>query len=430
MKLIRIQEHDELEDAILKILENNKKHSCKLLQIDNKNNTIPKRASYKIGYCWLNDETSLYIAPKEYDKKRANFHKMFAECLEDEEIAKKINSDKGKENSGVYKIFLDEKPIEVKSKDDDISLFLIMHFLKLTEQIVKKGLKRGYVYTTENLSSKIKGKILVKDTLRKNHFKNQMNKTVCSFYNFTLDCLENRILKLALYKVKSYLNRYDLINKLNLEKIWDQLGYNIRAFELVSLTDIKIEDFKKIKHSPFYQEYKQALDLAYLIFKRFGFSLHHNDKEFERNFVYPFYIDMSKLFEFYVWLKLKKDSNKILAQAKISIEECKELEMETIIPDFLLPNEKSIVDAKYKYWDNNKISKKDLSQLTLYGRSKKIRDKLNLEANEIPKLCFVYPTFNKGYEDIDCEKVKENNCFEELYKIPLTIPYISDNKSK
>ena len=127
-------------------------------------------------------------------------------------------------------------------------------------------------------------------------------------------------------------------------------------------------DFAKIKHSPFFKEYKEALKLAQMIFKRFGFNL--NSKDTNTIKIPPFYINMPELFERYVEVKLrslykndlvagygKKNGNSYIFGLR---------------PDFIVKNRKLIIDAKYKYWFENEISdnnfKKDFQQLSLYGR--------------------------------------------------------------
>jgi len=426
MKLLKISEHKKLPKECENIdfsISEIKFNSLKLLNNEKQDNGQIKRAGYKIGYCWCDENIALYVAPKEDEGKRANFQKMFEECLEDKEIAEKITA----EGNKIYELFLEEPKIEIKSKNDEITIILIMHFLILVENIVKKGLKKGYIDISENLSGKIKGKISIKETIRRNHFKSRLDKTVCNFQKFTVDCIENRILKLALYKSKLYINKYKNFN--NFEKLENILAFNMSAFEFVSLTDINLKDFKKVKHSPFYQEYKYAIKLAYTIFRKLGFSLYEKKDEEIKNSIYPFYIDMSKLFELYVELKLKEAGiSNISSQEKINIsKECEEFGMKEIRPDFLVSEKKWILDAKYKYWFKDEQSsrfKDDFSQIALYGRSKGIRDHLKLEDGEIPSLIFVYPTLEKEYKNIptNLNPKEEDKCFYKLYKMKLTIP--------
>ncbi len=434
MEIIHIKEHDEIKDDGIKNIirkiknDENINTSIALLKSFNSNNK-DIRAGYKIGCCWISKEKALYVSPKEHKKdegdigKKADFQRMFEECMEDKDIANNIGES--------YSVFFDEEKIKIDSKIeyDMLTIVLIYHFLTIVENIAKRGLKRGYIHKRENLTGKIKGKISIIETIRKNHFKKRMDRTVCDFQDFTLDCLENRILKFALYKTKSYIEKYRKIKKF--ERIEELLAYNINAFAHISLVEIKSNDFQKVKHSPFYKDYKIALNLAYMIIKRFGFTL-YEEKEKQEYYIYPFYIDMSKLFEFYVELKLKKGGVKNI-KSQVNIKKCGNIG--ELIPDLLLCDDKMIVDSKYKYWfekgiDSNEF-RSDFSQIALYGRRKQIRELLKLSDDEIPHLAFIYPILNdnkkNGIDKITVNDIKESkeDCFYKFYKKGIEIPCYS-----
>ena len=238
------------------------------------------KSYYYIGYRWIDEQKEEYIciSPKESNGKQADYLKMFLTCLKDPIVSKKMDD--------CYEIKFNEKWIKIKDNKDEMTPFLILHFLSVVKKISQKGLKKGYIKVTENLTSKIKGKILVNQTIKHNHFKNRLDKTVCNHQIFTIDCLENKILKTAMMQSSKYLHGID-----NRDEISKLLNYNLSSFELVNSKDINNSDFAKIKHSPFYKEYKEALRLAQMIFKRFGFTL--NSSHSSNNYkIPPFYIDM------------------------------------------------------------------------------------------------------------------------------------------
>jgi len=370
------------------------------------------RAGYFIGYRWFDtNKTYLHIKPKIYNGKQANFLAMFKECLSHPIVSQKMDK--------TYKIFFDEPLIEIQDKKDEITPFLIIHFLQIVKIIEKKGLKKGYIKVTDNLTSKIKGKILVNQTIKQNHFRNRIDKTVCNYQIFTINCLENQILKTALMQCGRYLAG---IEDKNIIKILKQ---NITAFEQVDTKEVFDSDFAKIKHSPFYKEYKEALNLAKMIFKRFGFALNNNLSNLS-NKIPPYYINMPELFERYVELKLLqsnynvKDGNNGGQMAQWSMK-----------PDFLLPNEKIIADAKYKFWYKNGKNKKnnenseykdDYMQLSLYGRDKKIRETLKIIDNNEIQLVLIYPDFQIN-NILDLNQKIESDKFNNIYKIGIKIPY-------
>jgi len=367
------------------------------------------KAGYFIGYRWFDtNKTYLHIKPKIYNGKQANFLAMFKECLSHPIVSQKMDK--------TYKIFFDEPLIEIQDKKDEITPFLIIHFLQIVKIIEKKGLKKGYIKVTDNLTSKIKGKILVNQTIKQNHFRNRIDKTVCNYQIFTINCLENQILKTALMQSGRYLAG---IEDKNIIKILKQ---NITAFEQVDTKEIFDSDFAKIKHSPFYKEYKEALNLAKMIFKRFGFALNNNLSNLS-NKIPPYYINMPILFERYVELKLLQSNINYIDGNDVSVAQW------DMKPDFLLSNEKIIADAKYKFWyesgknqENNKF-KDDYMQLSLYGRDNKVREKLEVEDNQEVELLFIYPIFSaEKSAEINLGNKDKSDKFSNIYTLGIKVP--------
>jgi len=130
---------------------------------------------YYIGYRWFDErrEEFIRIAPKKHNNKQADYLKMFLECLKDPIVSKKLHE--------TYKIFFNEKWIEIEeNQEDEITPLIILQFLKVVHNISKKGIKKDYIKITENITSKIKGKILVNQTIKQNNFKKRLDKTVCN----------------------------------------------------------------------------------------------------------------------------------------------------------------------------------------------------------------------------------------------------------
>ena len=372
------------------------------------------RANYFIGYRWFKEnESYVHVNQKVHNNHQADFMKMFLTCLKDSVVSKTITDSPDK----LYKIFFNDPMIEIEDEKDEITPFLILHFLELVKNITRKGLKKGYIRVTENLTSKIKGKILINQTIKQNHLKNRLDKTVCNHQIFTINCLENQIIKTALMQCGKYLQN------IKDETIYKTLRQNISAFELVDTKDVFSSDFSKIKHSPFYKEYKEALSLAKMIFKRFGFALNNSSTNTQINKIPPYYINMPELFERYAEVKLREagydiiDGNNV---GKIAHWQMK--------PDFLLPSEKMIIDAKYKYWfekgKENSEYKDDYMQLSLYGRDKLIRRKIELVANNEAELLFIYPKLVDDITNakIDLDEKEESKIFNNICKIGLQIP--------
>jgi len=350
------------------------------------------------------------VTPKEHQNKYfADYLTMFLECLNEPTVSKHLTE--------TYKIFPEQELIEIDREDDLITPFLVIHYIKILEKIVKKGLKKGYIRETKNLTSKIKGKILVNKTFMNNHMKNRVDKTYCDYQNYTINCLENQILKTALEQSLKYLS---IVKN---ELIGNIIKKNLNAFELVETKEVFESDFIKIKNSPFYCEYKDAISLARLIFKILGYSLQANIVTGKVK-IPPFYINMPELFERFVEVKLREKFNNDLICGYNSFD----LEHNSYVwglrPDFIVKNNNMIIDAKYKYWfgfyDNDYL-KNDYQQLSLYGRILDLKNDISPKEKQEPKLFFIYP--NLITNEIDFENLESNKDFYNIYKLGLKIPY-------
>ena len=260
--------------------------------------------------------------------------------------------------------------------------------------------------------------------------KNKINKNYCEYFNFTIDCPENRIIKKALLFARNYFITHKIITNIDYMSIIYQC---LSAFTLVS-DDVDVDTIKTIKITPFYKEYKLGIRLAKMILKYFGYSINNTKKE---KFPFPpFYINMPKLFELYVYSKLleKYTSKDIVYQPQGNYGQ----------PDFICKKEnlKLIIDAKYKliYYDiNEKESEydyydiEDIRQLSGYARDKKILKILNilkddLEDKDIKVIdcIIIYPNEN-GSDKIDDLLKTSINGFLRFYKFGLKLPIKNNN---
>ncbi len=360
-------------------------------QYDTENHKQITKTGYYIGACWLieNVET-LIIEPK---IEKIDYLEMFMSCFNHEEVSIHLNK--------TYKIYFDEPSIELPSNIFELTPLLIVHFLQVVKSIVKKGLKKGYVNINQNITSKVKGKILQNKTTKENHRNFRFEKTFCNFQIFTIDCEENQILKKALLFVEKYLA------KNNIDKRLIQILHNnLSFFENVG-SEIDINKIKHLKINSFFHEYKEGLQLALMILKRFSYSPQMTQKELDKN-IPPFYINMPLLFELYALGKLKElfKTDDIIYQFSANSQ----------YPDFLNITRKAILDAKYKtIYQSNKYKIDDIRQLSGYARDEMINTKLENKTENVIECYIVYPS-NIDYN-------KENMYgFTKFYKIGIKVP--------
>lgn len=365
------------------------------LYYDWENDKQVLKTSYFIGACWLKkNQLSLQIKPK---IQNLNYLTMFLVCFKHPKISKKL--------SEIYHIDFNQPKIKLDNNDFEITPLLIIHFLQVVKSIVKKGVKKGYYPIRKNLNAKVKGKINIAHTLKHNIFKAQNHKTVCDYQVFGIDCLENRLLKKALKFVQSYLAKSNIQTDENLTQT---LAYCLAPFALVS-DEIDIRTIKQFKNNLFFKEYAEGLNLAKMILKRFAYNFKNTNTQ---NLTPPFWIDMSLLFEQYVYALLLENN-----EVKYQVSGNLKTHVDFLVNDI-------IIDTKYKPKYKTTPEIKDIRQLSGYGRDKKIRQELGFENDEMAKCLIIYPQKNAdtNFGDDLWEKADEIIKFKNFKKIGVELP--------
>jgi 5-methylcytosine-specific restriction enzyme subunit McrC len=372
--------------------------------------------NYFIGIDWvIKKEKAIYVEPKLNDgNKQTDYLKMLFSALKHREVAKHTEY--------LYEIKFDQPEIEITQKQDLLTPLIVVQFLSLVKEIVRKGLKKSYYKVEKNLYGKIKGKVLVGHTIKQNILKNKPINTICSYDEFGLNGLENRLLKKALIFVQRYL---PTIKFLKAEAYTNEIfNYINPAFDDVS-ENIELNELKYTKTNAFYKEYSEAIRLAKLILKRFGYNINTTQKGKIKT--PPFWIDMSKLFELYVLGLLKdKYSNQILYG---DID--KEANGNYGLPDFLLNKngEEMIIDTKYKsLYKDGKYNIDDIRQLSGYARDKKVLEKLKVDEQKVVDCLIIYPDQKNGYYNLDIGFRKYPiESFTQFYRLGINLPEIPYN---
>ena len=164
------------------------------------------------------------------------------------------------------------------------------------------------------------------------------------------------------------------------------------------------------------KEYEQALKLALLILKRYSYNITETVKtELPTP---PFWIDMSKLFELYVFKKLREifpKPNEVLFQ----------YEAKRRFLDFLINSNdiKMVVDAKYKRYEKCPIAIEDIRQICGYARMKEVYAELKVPQNEIIDCLIIYShqNCNESFSKDDLTKTAENG-YVNFYKCGIKLP--------
>jgi len=368
-------------------------------------------SSYYIGIDWIKEnESYIAVEPK---IENLDYVKMFVHCLHHSEISKFIKD--------VYHVDFEKPQIETQNANWDLTPFLVVHFLSLVETITKHGLKSNYIFREENLNSKIKGKIIFSQHLKKNIVSKREDRIYCHFQEYSTDCLENRLLKKALLFVQSYTAKH--LDKEKYKLLFQKQNRLLSAFNNIS-ENISYSEIKRIKINALYKEYVEAIDLAKQILKRFGYSYKNTDKTDEKKLP-PFWIDMSKLFELYVYSLLKDAyGSKIIYQ--LSEDGKRQTRGHYGDIDFMKLDDKILIDIKYKeiYTQDGKYDIDNIRQLSGYARDRKVLEKLNITSdNEVVDCVIIYPD-KAANDNFKNRELKEKNIkqFTKFYKCGVKLP--------
>lgn len=381
--IIQLKEHQQIEgdektvvqNLGIQFIETQYLKAPKFLGI-----TPDYKASYYIGADWLSDNLPIVIAPK---MKNIDYMKMFL-CALDFDLSSDYFS-------LFYGIDFEKKEIECEGLKDEVTPLLIIHFLSTVKRLLKRGLKKDYVLQEENLNSKVKGHIQISKNIQKNIIPQRLDRTYCRFQEYTINHPENRLLKKALLFVERYLSQHSDLNAMN--RLRCELNASLSHFEMVS-DEIEINQIRTITNNKLYREHTEAVKLAKQILHRFSYSIHSVSTSATK--VPAFWIDMSRLYEVYVYSLLYKTyGDTISFQTK---------GYNGTAVDFIKKDQFLIIDTKYKprYKDNNRGLIEDIRQISAYARDTNILSELE-DQDAVPHCLIIYPEKSNDSEDIEIE---------------------------
>jgi 5-methylcytosine-specific restriction endonuclease McrBC regulatory subunit McrC len=408
---------------------------------EKKEQAFELKADYCIGLDWLgNTGRYLYVEPKLNTRTSKIFDTLTdfeEEILKDdsENIPSEIKeldylkmllqvtnvSDSNDELKGLVQIDWVAKPIEIEQKDDKLTPFLVVQYLQLVKAIVRKGLKKNYYKVQENLNNRVKGKILVGQHIKQNVFKNRFTNTFCEYQQFGEDHAENRFLKKVYQFASSYIENHEKLFGDKFTELQHTINYCRPAFELIS-NQVNDYELKHIKHNPFYKDYANAIDLGKKILKRFAFNITQTTNN--KVATPPFWIDMPRLFELYVYSKM--------IEANPTDKKAIHYQFSTYgnALDILVSSEGSqmVIDAKYKLHYQKGHLHEDIRQVAGYARLNKVREKLKVTDDRNIDCLIIYPDMENGLDVLSIENIKKKmnliKAYHKVYKLGVTLPIL------
>lgn len=238
---------------------------------------------------------------------------------------------------------------KVRLKSNTVLTIYFEQFLVAIQQLLNKGLPKQYL-TKESNQKVLKGSLILPKQLRKNGL--HPERFYVRHNAFEYDHLFNRVLLEALTILQQvHLNP---VLTLKLQQI-------LTIFPKLSAYQVNTRDFNQLFQTKKYRPHQDLLEISRLILLNFSPDIRSG-----QHHLFALLFDMNKLFEEYVFWKLKaleNDSIKVQRQASKPF-----WQRRTIRPDIVIQIEerKYVLDTKWKVLQRNSPSMEDLKQLYIY----------------------------------------------------------------
>ena len=376
--MIQLQEHERLSAE----KQDDRYNGLKLIEWSKPGDQVSwgYYASFKIGAEWIDEQESLVVTTKR-KMEHIDFVGMFMTCFSSDLAFKSF--------SKIYSIDIDKPTIEAPALQSVVSPLIVLHFLGVVSRI--RELKKGYVRRSENLK-KVKGRIKILQNERLNIATKRYDRVFCEYDEYSVDIPENRLIKKALLFSQRFLRRLNTQSSTAAKTLISQ---TLTRFSCVS-DEVEIRQVKQMRAHKLFTDYNEAIRLAKLILRIFDYNISKVDNT--KGKVVPFWLDMSLLYEHYVYGLLHE-----AYREKITYQ----FESKAGKPDFLYKSDeyKAILDTKYipKY-ESEHLDTYVVRQLSGYSRDLRILKHLGYKGiNEemlVPPIpCVViYPKEEKSWE--------------------------------
>ena len=291
------------------------------LYVDEKGNY---HTSGTVGVGWLrNDRGRIITDPVTHEKcaiiitprYALNPWDMIIKVMNDPEYELYISGS----NGDFFNIYTDQELIPVNDSENGGELLAAISFMKECERICKKYLRRSMAFNEENFNGKVVGNIQISKHIKNNITQGREDRIFCRYPIFTVDTLENRIMKAALKKAHEVIRDSGLPVK-SIGRIYSFCENSLKEVRTVKISRA---DFGKASVTGFNSVYKKVLELAKTVLLEKGANdLFGTEKE-EARYIIPYTINMEALFEFYVratireYLKAQTESRVLLDEYRI-----------------------------------------------------------------------------------------------------------------
>ena len=393
-----------------------REHQEVCLSLRRKGDDIVASGSYFVGMDWVRQgQVAVQVHPKMNDGFEVDYVRMLNDAL-----TEPANYD---HLQHLVTIHFNKPSIKVHQQHDVLSVFLVTEYINLLQRLVRKGLKKSFYLVEDNLHNTVKGRLMVGRNIRQNLAKGRITGNVCNYQVYGIDTPENRILKKALIFCLKQLETYRHV--FDTELLTAKARYAEPYFSNVG-DDVGAKTIKTCKCNPVFKEYAQALEFAQLLLRRYSYDITCVGKQDVPT--PPFWIDMSKLFELYVFHHLRQvftGKREVRYHVNAHYQE-----MDYLLQPELWPSP-YVIDAKYKpRYKEAHITKEDAREVAGYARLSKVYSLLGLdEETSLPIKCLIVYPDQAQEEHFSFNRVKEPVFdsipgYVRMYKVGIRLPII------
>lgn len=341
-----------------------------------------------------------------------------------------------KSNPILYGVFRDIPEIDLKDNDNQTdnagilsktqSVFEVWDYIEKLKIVCEKVLKQQSLPVEENLTGKVKGKVIIQKQIRYNLSSGRIDRNYCKYNKMTIDNKENRILKYVLYLCMQWSSETGGLFS-------EDISYCNRALSPVKLIKCTKADFVGIKNNGAFRQYKVAFEAGEKIINRISVSfdaVSNKNKVLVARKIKPFFIRMDLLFELYCRailaniLSTSYKEYRLMPYNKSNIEIFNSNKkypngfQNNNIPDIVIMNKNknvAVIDAKYMPLDEKEEwqVRGNTHQILAYMLI------LNVDYGG-----FIYPEgqgLSNNKEKVDDKLVDMNNVSKYGFSIPISI---------
>ena len=400
----------ERKDSYVRQMPGREEPNAYCYCIDKQPEGFAIKTSYFVGIDWVSDEVAVQVRPKvEGESDYIDYLRMLTEALKEPENTEYLD--------GLLTIDFNAKPIPLEEKEDMLSPFIVAQFLMTLKKAVRKGLRQSYYLVSANLNSKIKGKILVGKNVCKNLSSGNRIDNYCQYQEYGLNSEENKLLKKALSLSSHILSTYR--GGLDVSSLKKTIAYIYPYFRSVG-DDCDILKAESFKANPIFKDYYKALEYGILILKRSAYGFNRTSKHIDST--PPYWIDMSKLFELYVYRELRR-----LYSIPGEVHYHMHLRWREL--DYLLNPQNGtpmVIDAKYKpRYHYGEPDIEDIRQISAYARMEGVYKKLHVPEDKLIDCLIIYAnqdcpaSLPARFDELEMRKVAG---YAKFYKYGISLP--------